>query len=152
METLEALPKSASAFICLSKYMSNVRTVSLVVLIVNNYSLSQLHDDYYNRYEDFIMLVAMQIIKRYPAKTYPSMYRKRFWQLPSSDMFRKGMFTLVYRIWHAYKIVFNYNDFISHCQLARSVSLTRNVNPPYHDSGYVGNNIACGGLKTTGSK
>lgn len=104
-----------------------------------------------NIYDDAIFLYApsLGICAGYNGNTDPSKYRPGY----GFDDKTKGMATLMPGAWPVYRFALHRNQYEALCQKAGTVTVTRDGNPPYADTGYFGINIHKGGnFTSTGSE
>lgn len=104
-----------------------------------------------NIYDDAIFLYAptLGICAGYNGNTDPSRYRPGY----GFDEKTKGMATLMPGAWHVYRFALHKNQYEAICQRVGKVTVTRDGNPPYADTGDFGINIHKGGNYTsTGSE
>lgn len=97
-------------------------------------------------YDDAIFIQSAQAMLSYNANTDPSRYRKG-----SGSGSSKGMASLDPGIWFVHRFDLHNNNYFALCQRAGNVTVTRDGDPPYKDTGQFGINIHRGGYNTTSS-
>ncbi|MDX5936338.1 hypothetical protein [Acidithiobacillus thiooxidans] len=122
----------------------------LFIIGVRHYTRNESYDRR-NQYNDLIIQFFNDEIKTYPGNTHPSTHRMGFGQLPSKGMFQKGMATLKPGLYVTHKIDYHRN-YIALCQRSSDVTVVRDGNPPYEDTGLFSINIHKGGKSTTSSE
>lgn len=98
-------------------------------------------------YDDAIFIHTPQALVAYNGNTDPSKYRAG----AGMDT-EKGMASLNNGVWYAHRFDFHKGEYLALCQREGKVSVTRDGNPPYIDTGYFGINIHKGGFNTTSSE
>lgn len=97
-------------------------------------------------YDDAICLVTESVLASFNGNTDPSGYRKGHGTGTS-----KGVAVLKPGIWNAYRFDLHRGQYLALCQRAAAVTVIRDGDPPYEDTGYHGINIHRGGTNTTSS-
>jgi hypothetical protein len=97
-------------------------------------------------YDDAIFLDSAQATVAYNANTDPSAYRAGV-----GTGSTKGMASLNPGAWYAHKFDKHQGKYLALCQRAGDVTVTRDGNPPYQDTGSFGINIHRGSYNTTSS-
>lgn len=98
-------------------------------------------------YDDAIFLLTNNIFKSFNANTDPSKYRKGYGK--SEDT--KGIASLNPGIYYSYSFDLHRSKYLALCQIKNEVTVTRDGEPDYLDTGYFGINIHYGGNTTTSS-
>lgn len=100
-------------------------------------------------YDDVIVILSPYALVVYNANTDPSKFRKG-----SGRGAKKGMASLNPGFWPAYRFDWHRGRVLGYpalCQRVAPVTVTRDGDPPYEDTGMFGINIHRGGRTTTGS-
>jgi hypothetical protein len=98
-------------------------------------------------YDDALFIDSPSVTAAYNGNTDPSGYRKGHGAGES-----KGMATLKTGIWFVHRFDLHRGKYLALCQRAGEVSVTRDGEPPYEDTGMFGINIHKGGYNTTSSE
>lgn len=98
-------------------------------------------------YDDAIFITAPGVMAAFNGNTDPSVYRAGIGTGSS-----KGMASLNAGIWFAHRFGQHKKAYLALCQLAGPVTVTRDGNPPYADTGMFGINIHKGSYTTTSSE
>lgn len=98
-------------------------------------------------YDDAIFIVAREAFVSFNANTDPSRYRKG-----RGKGSGKGMASLNPGIWKAHRFDLHSGKYLALCQRSGEVTVTRDGDPPYADTGMFGINIHKGGINTTSSE
>ncbi|KAF0215632.1 MAG: hypothetical protein FD174_4080 [Geobacteraceae bacterium] len=98
-------------------------------------------------YDDALFIDSPSVTAAYNGNTDPSGYRKGQ-GLGAS----KGMATLKSGVWFVHRFDMHRGKYLALCQRAGEVSVTRDGEPSYDDTGMFGINIHRGGYKTTSSE
>ena len=100
-----------------------------------------------NLYDDAIFIESAQGMMAYNGNTDPSRYRPG-----SSTGAAKGMASLDPGAWFVHTFDKHKGQYLALCQRAGPVTVTRDGDPPYQDTGYFGINIHRGAYNTTSSE
>lgn len=98
-------------------------------------------------YDDAIFVYSPSIMAAYNGNTDPSTYRKG-----SGKGSTKGMASLNPGAWYVHKFDYHKGKYLALCQRLGEVTVTRDGNPSYLDTGYFGINIHKGGYNGTSSE
>lgn len=98
-------------------------------------------------YDDAIFIDTAQATVAYNGNTDPSSHRPG-----SGTGAHKGMATLNPGAWFVHRFDLHRGKYLALCQRAGHVTVTRDGNPPYTDTGRFGINIHRGGYNTTSSE
>jgi len=99
-------------------------------------------------YDDAIFIVARGLhFSSYNANTDPSGYRAG-----TGKGAAKGMASLKAGLWRAHRLGLHKGQYEALVQGGNAVTVTRDGNPPYDDTGWFGINIHRGGFNTTSSE
>lgn len=98
-------------------------------------------------YDDAIFIESTQIMAAYNGNTDPSSYSAGSGTGPN-----KGMASLNPGAWFVHRFDKHKGQYIALCQRAGPVSVTRDGNPPYQDTGMFGINIHRGSYNSTASE
>lgn len=98
-------------------------------------------------YDDAIFIHSSQAMVAYNGNTDPSKYRQG-----EGNGAEKGMASLNPGVWYAHRFDYHKGDYLALCQREGKVSVTRDGDPPYIDTGNFGINIHRGGYNTTSSE
>jgi len=97
-------------------------------------------------YDDAIFLHTPSVTAAFNANTDPSSYRKG-----NGTGAAKGMASLMPGVWRVYRFDLHRGKYLALCQRAGVVTVTRDGNPPYPDTGMFGINIHRGAYTGTSS-
>lgn len=97
-------------------------------------------------YDDALFIESINVMASFNGNTDPSSYRRG-----SGKGKGKGMASLNTGAWFAHKFDMHKGKYLALCQRAAVVTVTRDGNPPYQDTGMFGINIHRGGYATTSS-
>lgn len=100
-----------------------------------------------NMYDDAIFIDTPQVTAKYNANTDPSFFRRG-----TGKGSTKGMATLKPGLWMAHKFGPHNNKYMALVQRLGDVTVIRDGDPDYEDTGRFGINIHKGGLYSTGSE
>jgi hypothetical protein len=101
-----------------------------------------------NFYDDAIFVHTSSVTAAYNANTDPSRYKKGY----GTSEKTKGMASLKAGLWPAYRFgEHGKTKYFALCQTGGEVTVVRDGDPPYEDTGYFGINIHRGGYNTTSS-
>jgi hypothetical protein len=101
-----------------------------------------------NIYDDAVFVHTPAVTAAYNANTDPSSYRKGFGTAEAT----KGMASLKAGLWPCYQFgLHGKSQYFAICQKRGPVTVIRDGDPPYEDTGYFGINIHRGGYNTTSS-
>jgi hypothetical protein len=101
-----------------------------------------------NIYNDAIFVHTPSVTAAYNANTDPSSYRKGH----GTSEQAKGMASLKTGLWPVYQFgLHGKSKYFALCQTRGEVTVMRDGDPPYADTGYFGINIHRGGYNTTSS-
>ena len=98
-------------------------------------------------YDDAIFLHSPSAFAAFNANTDPSAYRKGQGQGAG-----RGMASLESGMWLVYQFDKHKGKYLALCQRSGPVTVVRDGNPPYKDTGYFGINIHRGGFTSTSSE
>jgi lysozyme len=98
-------------------------------------------------YDDAIFVVGPDFFAAYNGNTDPSRIRKG-----QGKGVGKGMASLSSGVWRAHQLGKHKGQYEALIQTGGPVTVIRDGNPPYEDSGYFGINIHKGGFNTTNSE
>lgn len=98
-------------------------------------------------YDDAIVIDAPASFATFNGNTDPSRYRPG-----TGTGSAKGMATLNPGVWYAHRFDLHSGRYLALCQRLGQVTVTRDGNPPYPDTGMFGINIHRGGYNTTSSE
>ncbi len=98
-------------------------------------------------YDDAIFIESAQVMSAFNANTDPSKYRGGI-----GSGTRKGMASLNAGAWFVHRFDKHKGQYLALCQRAGSVTVTRDGNPPYPDTGMFGINIHRGSYNSTSSE
>lgn len=98
-------------------------------------------------YDDAIFIESAQVMAAYNGNTDPSSYRSG-----SRAGSTKGMASLNPGAWFVHRFDMHKGQYLSLCQRAGAVTVTRDGNPPYQDTGWFGINIHRGSYNSTSSE
>ena len=98
-------------------------------------------------YDDAIFIESPHVMVAFNGNTDPSRFRKG-----SGTGSKKGMATLNPGAWFAHRFDKHNGDYLALCQRAGVVTVTRDGDPPYEDTGKFGINIHRGGYNSTSSE
>jgi lysozyme len=97
-------------------------------------------------YDDALIIDAPESFATFNGNTDPSRYRAGHGVASG-----KGIATLNAGLWYAYRFGLHNDRYLALCQRLAQVTVTRDGNPPYPDTGMFGINIHKGGYNTTSS-
>jgi lysozyme len=97
-------------------------------------------------YDDAIFLHTPSVTAAFNGNTDPSRYKKG-----SGTGSAKGMASLDPGVWYAHRFDKHNGKYLALCQRVAEVTVTRDGDPPYQDTGMFGINIHKGGYNTTSS-
>jgi len=100
-----------------------------------------------NIYDDAIFIDTPLVTASYNANTDPSFFRKG-----KGTGVDKGIATLKPGLWLAHKLGTHRNKYLALVQRMGEVTVTRDGNPDYDDTGYFGINIHKGGYNSTNAE
>jgi lysozyme len=100
-----------------------------------------------NLYDDALFIESAQGMMAYNGNTDPSRHRPG-----SGTGAAKGMASLDPGAWFVHTFDKHKGQYLALCQRAGPVTVTRDGDPPYRDTGYFGINIHRGGYNTTSSE
>ena len=98
-------------------------------------------------YDDALILVTDNAFASFNGNTDPSSYRKG-----RGKGAGKGMATLKPGLWPVYRFDLHRGKYLALCQRAGEVTVIRDGNPPYEDTGWFGMNLHEGGITGTSSE
>lgn len=98
-------------------------------------------------YDDMIALVTPNVTLSCNGNTDPNGYRRG-----KGAGSQKGMASLEPGFWPAYKLALHKGQYLAICQRAGEVTVKRDGNPDYLDTGWFGINIHRGGVSGTSSE
>lgn len=98
-------------------------------------------------YDDAIFIESAQVMFAFNGNTDPSKYRGGI-----GSGTRKGMASLNTGAWFVHRFDMHKGQYLALCQRAGSVTVTRDGNPPYRDTGMFGINIHRGSYNSTSSE
>lgn len=98
-------------------------------------------------YDDAIFIATPDLFASYNANTDPSAWRKG-----SGTGAGKGMASLKPGLYRVHRCDLHKGKYEALCQRAGQVTVIRDGNPPYEDTGFFGINIHRGGFNTTSSE
>lgn len=98
-------------------------------------------------YDDAVFIVAPEAFVAYNANVDPSGYRKG-----SGIGARKGMASLKSGLWQAHRFGLHRGKYMALIQTGGEVTVSRDGDPPYEDTGYFGINIHKGSVGSTSSE
>jgi hypothetical protein len=98
-------------------------------------------------YDDAIFVLTVQTTTAFNGNTDPSAYRKG-----AGYGNTKGMASLNTGAWFAHQFGMHKGKYLALCQTAAAVTVTRDGDPPYPDTGYFGINIHKGSYHGTSSE
>lgn len=98
-------------------------------------------------YDDAIFIDSPSVTAAYNGNTDPSRFRKG-----QGKGAKKGMAVLKPGAWFVHKFALHKGKYLALCQRAGDVTVVRDGNPPYEDTGSFGINIHRGGYNTTSSE
>lgn len=98
-------------------------------------------------YDDALFLYTPSMMASYNGNTDPSRYRKG-----TGKGAAKGIATLNPGAWYVHKFDLHRGKYLALCQRAGDVTVTRDGDPPYEDTGLFGINIHKGGYNGTSSE
>lgn len=98
-------------------------------------------------YDDAIFLTSPSAFAAFNANTDPSIYRKG-----QGSGAKKGIATLKPGAWFVHRFDKHKGKYLALCQRLGPVTVTRDGDPPYDDTGMFGINIHRGGYSTTSSE
>lgn len=98
-------------------------------------------------YDDALFIESAQIMAAYNGNTDPANYRAG-----SGTGSTKGMASLNPGAWFVYRFDKHKGQYLALCQRAGPVTVTRDGNPPYPDTGMFGINIHRGSYSSTSSE
>lgn len=127
-----------------------LKSFPLFIIGLRKYTRDESHNKR-NQYNDLIIQFYKDEIIRYPGNTHPSSHRIGFGELPSKGMFQKGMATLKPGLYFSHKIGYHRN-YIALCQISSDVTVVRDGNPAYEDTGLFSINIHKGAKDWTSSE
>lgn len=122
----------------------------LLVVGIRGYYLHSMGDPNRNDrgiYDDAIFLHTPYVTASYNANVDPSRYRKG-----KGFGWKKGMASLNDGFWPVYQFDYHKQKYLALCQRAGKVTVTRDGDPPYRDTGNFGINIHMGLKGITGSE
>jgi hypothetical protein len=122
----------------------------VIVIGIRGYylnSLGQAGVNDRNIYDDAIFIDTPQVTASYNANTDPSFFRQG-----KGTGVDKGMATLKPGLWMAHKFGTHRNKYLALVQRMGEVTVTRDGNPDYDDTGYFGINIHKGGYNSTNAE
>src|SRR3990167_1587858 len=134
----------------LEPYNIDRKICPLIVVGIRGYYREQMGAPEVNDrgiYDDAIFICSPQAMVAYNGNTDPSKYRKG-----EGDGAEKGMASLNPGVWYAHRFDYHKGEYLALCQREGKVSVTRDGDPPYLDTGYFGINIHRGGYNTTSSE
>lgn len=148
-----ARPRLSSAALqkLLKPYKIDSEKYPMVIVGIRGYYRNTLGKPEVNdrgMYDDAIFIYTSQVFAAYNANTDPSSFRKR-------TASRKGMASLKPGIWYAYRFDTHRGaraQYPAICQRVAPVTVIRDGDPPYEDTGMFGINIHKGGNRTTSSE
>jgi len=97
-------------------------------------------------YDDAAFIISPTEFESFNFNTDPSKYR-----IGSGIGINKGMALLNPGLWKAHTLDYHRGQYLALCQRASKVTVTRDGNPPYEDTGWFGINIHKGGNYGTSS-
>jgi hypothetical protein len=98
-------------------------------------------------YDDAIFIDSIHVTAAYNGNTDPSKYRPG-----SGTGTGKGMAVLKPGVWYSYKFGLHKQQYLALCQRVDKVTVIRDGNPPYEDTGMFGINIHKGSKTRTSSE
>lgn len=98
-------------------------------------------------YDDALFILSRQATVAFNGNTDPSRYRAG----QGTSESRKGMASLMPGAWFVHRFDLHNGKYLALCQRAGEVTVMRDGNPPYRDTGDFGINIHRGGINTTSS-
>lgn len=133
----------------------NIASFPIIIIGIRGYYLQSMGNATQNDrglYDDAIYILTQNVSSSFNANTDPTSYRKGHGKADAT----KGMATLKPGLWLAHRFgKHNPSKPSGHealIQIGGSVTVVRDGNPNYEDSGYFGINIHKGGKTTTGSE
>ena len=139
---------------CLQKKGYNLNSFDIIIIGIRGYYLQSMGNPTKNDrniYDDAIYVLTKNVSVSFNANPVPSGYRKG-----TGKGSNKGMATLKTGLWMAHQFgVHNASKPSRHdalIQIGGTVTVTRDGNPDYDDSGYFGINIHKGVRNSTGSE
>ena len=98
-------------------------------------------------YDDALFILTRQVTAAFNGNTDPSRYRAGYGTGSST----KGMASLQPGAWFVHRFDLHNGKYLALCQRGGKVTVTRDGDPPYTDTGHFGINIHRGGYNTTSS-
>lgn len=121
----------------------------LILIGVRGYYKQSMGEDEFNErgiYDDAMFLYSDTVFMSFNANVDPSSYRKGH-----GTGSAKGMAELKSGLHRSHALGLHRGSYLALVQTAGPVTVVRDGNPPYEDTGYFGINIHKGGINTTSS-
>jgi hypothetical protein len=99
-------------------------------------------------YDDAIFIDSPNVFAAFNGNVDPSKYRKGYGTAEST----KGMASLAPGVHYAHTFDYHKGKYLALCQRAGPVTVVRDGNPPYKDTGYFGINLHKGSYNSTSSE